>query len=386
MSRTLTRVVVVALIGAAGFFSYQQLAREKPVEVRLIAAERGSVERSVANTRAGTVVACRRAGLSPSVSGQVTRLAVAEGDSVQTGQLLLELWNDDLRASVQLAESEARAARARSRASCAQAEIAEREAARMERLVPSGAASVDAIDRAHSEARARRASCEAAEAGAQVSAAQIGVARAQFARTLLHAPFDGVVAEVSAELNEVVTPSPVGVITPPAIDLIDNGCFYAKAPIDEIDAAAVRVGLPVRIALDAFGERRFEGRVRRISDYVLDREKQARTVDVEVEFNDPAVAGELLAGYSADVEIILETHENVLRLPSATVLEGQRVLLLNGDGRLVEREVGIGLTNWDHSEILSGLDDGEQVVENLGDEGIVAGALAAASGGAAAAK
>ena len=384
MNRSALRIVVIALIAAAGFFAYRQLAREQAVEVRLIRAERGDVEHSVANTRAGSVVPCRRAGLSPSVGGQVTRLAVAEGDSVQAGQLLLELWNDDLRASVQLAESEARAARARSRASCAQADVAEREAERMSRLVPSGAASVDAIDRAHSEASARRASCQASVAAAEVSAAQIGVARAQLARTLLHAPFDGVVAEVSAELNEVVTPSPVGVLTPPAIDLIDGSCFYASAPIDEIDAAAVRVGLPVRIALDAFGERHFAGRVRRISNYVLEREKQARTVEVEVEFNDPAVAGELLAGYSADVEIILDTRENVLRLPSAAVLAGQRVLIVGSDGRLAEREVGIGLANWDHSEIASGLDGSEQVVENLGDEGVEAGALAKISDNAAA--
>jgi HlyD family secretion protein len=300
--------------------------------------------------------------------------------------VLLGLWNDDLIAQVQLAESETRAAIARRRASCAQADIAAREAQRLQNLKASGAASLDAIDRAASEARAARASCDAAAAAVEVSAAQVGMAQAQLARTILHAPFDGVVAEISAELNEVVTPSPVGIATPPAIDLIADDCFYVRAPIDEVDAAAVQVGLPARIALDAFGERRFEGRVRRISDYVLDREKQARTVDVEVEFSDPHAADELLAGYSADVEIVLETRSDVLRLPSAAVLDGDHVLILGSDGRLAEHAVEVGLANWDNSEIVSGLDGSEQVVENLGDDGVVAGALAKTANDAAAQK
>ena len=85
------------------------------------------------------------------------------------------------------------------------------------------------------------------------------------------------------------------------------------------------------MTLDAFGERRFEGRVRRIADYVLDVEKQARTVDVEVEFVDPEDIEQLLAGYSADVEIILDVRKDTLRIPTEAVIDGDRVYVFVPD-------------------------------------------------------
>ena len=111
------------------------------------------------------------------------------------------------------------------------------------------------------------------------------------------------------------------------VDLIDNTCFYITAPIDEVDVPKIAPGMTARVSLDAFGDRRFAGKVRRIAPYVLDREKQARTVDVEVEFTLPEDIRKMLAGYSADVEIILDVRQNTLRIPTEAVLEGNRVFV-----------------------------------------------------------
>ena len=110
-------LVLTALAGAA----YYAL-RPKPVAVSVRQVERGTVERTVTNTRAGTVKACRRAKLSPSLGGQIARLPIREGDSVKAGQLLLELWNEDLSAEVGLAERQVAAARARVRSVCAKSD------------------------------------------------------------------------------------------------------------------------------------------------------------------------------------------------------------------------------------------------------------------------
>ena len=128
------------------------------------------------------------------------------------------------------------------------------------------------------------------------------MAQATLDRTRLIAPFNGVVAEINGELSEYVTPSPLGIATAPVVDLIDNTCFYVTAPIDEVDVPNIEPGMNSRVSLDAFGDRRFAGKVRRIAPYVLDREKQARTVDVEVKFTIPSDIRQMLAGYSADVE------------------------------------------------------------------------------------
>lgn len=353
--------------------------RPKPIEVVVKPVERGTVERAVANTRAGTVKACRRASLSPSVGGQIAILRVREGDAVKAGQLLLELWNKDLVAEAALAAREAEAAGARAQAACLQAEVAQREADRLVKLRKTGAASEERTDRAVTEAKALKADCAAAIASAKMSAARVRVVKANLKRTRLIAPFDGVIAEITGELNEYVTPSPPGIATPPAIELIDNTCFYVVAPIDEVDAPAVVVNMPARVSLDAFGDRPFEGRVRRISDYVLELEKQARTVDIEVEFINPEDIKHLLAGYSADVEIILDVHQDTLRISTQAVLDGKRVFVYLPDDQLLEeRTFKSGISNWDYTEIVTGLQAGELVVISVDRAGVEDGAHAIA--------
>ena len=348
--------------------------RAKPVEVAVAAVEKGTVEKTVANTRAGTVKACRRAKLSPSAGGQIASLPVSEGEAVKRGQLLLELWNKDLTAQLDLTRQEATSAAATARARCIEADQARREADRLQKLLGRKLVSEEQLDRAVSSADSADAACEAARANAAVSQARVGVTEATLEKNRLIAPFDGVVAEINGELNEYVTPSPIGIATPPAIDLIANRCFYLTAPIDEVDVAGIDVGQSARVTLDAFGERRFRGSVRRIADYVLDLEKQARTVDVEVEFVDPADIEQLLAGYSADVEIILDVRKDTLRIPTEAVMDGDSVYVLDPAAGLVERrQVRTGTANWDHTEVTEGLEEGELVVTSVDREGLADG-------------
>jgi HlyD family secretion protein len=364
-------IVLVALTVALWRFTLSEA-----VEISVKPVTRGAVERTVANTRAGTVKACRRAKLSPGVGGQIVKLPVREGDRVQTGQLLLVLWNADLSAQLTLAEREVGSAQARARAACLKAEVAERSAARLQKLRRSDAVSEERADNAAAEAKALRAQCEAAETEKTVRQAQLSVIRANMTRTRLTAPFDGVVAEINGELFEYVTPSPVGIPTPPAVDIIDNSCFYVSAPIDEVDAAGIRVGMPARITLDAFRDRQFSATVRRIADYVLDVEKQARTVDVEVVFSQQDL-DMLLAGYSADIESIMDVRKDVVRVPTEAIMDGRRVFVFEPEeDRIVEQPIRTGISNWDLTEVLEGLTPGQQVVVNVDNPELADGAPA----------
>jgi HlyD family secretion protein len=177
-------------------------------------------------------------------------------------------------------------------------------------------------------------------------------------------------------VGEFLTPSPPGIPTLPAIDLIDDSCLYVSAPIDEVDAAQLKVGMPARITLDAYRGKPFAGRLRRIAPYVLAIEKQARTVEVEVEFDKPAEADRLLVGYSADVEIVTAARENVLRVPTPALMPGNRVLVLGAGGGLEERAVETGLSNWEFTEVRKGLEPGARVVTSLERAGVKAGAAA----------
>ncbi|NIR31835.1 MAG: efflux RND transporter periplasmic adaptor subunit [Gammaproteobacteria bacterium] len=381
MRRALRWLIPLVVVAAAAAL-FWHLSRPEAVPVMLARVERGPVESTVANTRVGTVEACRRSKLAPATGGQVSRLPVREGDRVEEGALLLEIWNEDLAAQARLAESEISTARAREQEACLEAQVAEREAKRLQRLREQELVSEERADRATTDARARFAGCEAARAALEVSRARVEVVRAELERTRLIAPFAGVVAEVNAELGEYVTPSPPGIATLPAVDLIDDGCLYVKAPIDEVDAPDIRPGMPACVTLDAFPGRLCGARVRRIAPYVLDREKQARTVDVEVDLRDARDSWNLLPGYSADVEIVLERREEVLRVPTEAVLDGHRVLVYaDASGRLEERTIDTGLSNWRYTEVRAGLDAGERVVVSVTREGVEPGALAVPEGG-----
>ena len=373
MNKQKLLLVMTLLIAIAGIYWYGQ--RSKPVEVSVYTLAEGEVQATVANTRVGTIKACRRAYLAPATGGQIAALHVRESDMVKKGQLLLEVWNQDLKAQVELQKVQIKASRASAEQACQLAGGAEREAARMSRLQQNKQiVSVEAVDKSVTGGKSQRAGCRAAQLAVDVGEAQLAVAEAAVRRTLVLAPFDGTVAEVNAELGEFVTPSPPGIPTLPPIDLLDVSCLTVSAPIDEVDAAAIKPGMSACVSLDAFADKRCSGIVTRVAPYVLEKEKQARTVEVEVTLKEPKDLAELLPGYSADIEVLLAKKDHALRLPAEAILENNRVLLVDEDNVLHEQSFQPGLSNWSFTEVLSGLKAGDRVVLSVGKEGVADGA------------
>ncbi|UOA07558.1 efflux RND transporter periplasmic adaptor subunit [Methylobacter sp. S3L5C] len=372
VSKKLLVIVGVIAMVAVFFFTKQP----KLIDVEIVQLEKGEVRATISNTRVGTVKACRRSFLAPATGGQVAKLHVRKGDSVKQNQLLMEVWNKDLKAQVKLHGFQIRANQATAEQVCQLAAVAEREAQRMILQRKHDIVSEEVFDAKTTEARAKRATCNASLATIAVSEANREVVQAAVERSLVLAPFDGRVAEINVEIGEYVTPSPPGIPTLPAIDLLDISCLYVSAPIDEVDAPKIRTGMSACVSLDAFAEKRCSGTVTRIAPYVLEKEKQARTVEVEVKLTDPNDIKDLLPGYSADIEILLASKQQALIVPAEAVLENNRVLLMQDDGLLVEREFKPGLANWNAEEVLSGLNVGDKVVLSVGRDGVVAGAYA----------
>ncbi|MGR8998453.1 MAG: efflux RND transporter periplasmic adaptor subunit [Gammaproteobacteria bacterium] len=367
-------IVIICLTAFAAIFFFSK--RPKFVDVETVRIEKGEVRETVSNTRVGTVKACRRAFLAPAAGGQVAELQVKEGDSVKKNQLLMEVWNKDLKAQVKLQKFQIMANQATAEQVCQLAAVAERDAQRAILQKKHDIVSEEVLDEKETDARAKRASCNASRQNVAVSEANRDAAQAAVERTFVFAPFDGRVAEINVELGEYVTPSPPGIATLPAIDLLDVSCLYVSAPIDEVDAPKIRTGMSACVSLDAFAEKRCSGKVSRIAPYVQEKEKQARTVEVEVKLTDPNEIKDLLPGYSADIEVLLANKQNALKVPAEAVLENNRVLLMQADGLLVERRFKPGLANWNTVEVLSGLNVGDKVVLSVGREGVVAGAYA----------
>jgi HlyD family secretion protein len=335
-----------------------------PVLVRVARVARGRVEQTVTNTRAGTVKARRRARLSPETGGRVAALPHVEGDRVRKGGILLQIDDALPRARLAVAVREQDAALAQREQSCLAAERAERELERTHRLSEGGIVSADLLDQQQSAARTAAAACEAAEAGAQRARSAVDLARTEIDKTALRAPFDCVVAEVTTQVGEWTTPSPPGLPIPPVIDVIDPSSIYVSAPMDEVDSARIHAGLAARVTVDSHPGKSLPGRVVRVAPYVLDVQAQNRTVEIEVELDDQAFARTLLPGTTADTEVVLDAHADVLRIPTGALMEGSRSLAVEG-GRLVERPVEIGIKNWDFAEVRTGLGAGDEVVVSL---------------------
>ena len=366
------RLVIVVLAVAALAYAGWHFTRPQPPAVELATIARGTVESTVVNTRAGTVKACRRAKLAPVAGGQIVKLWVKEGERVKAGQPLLELWNRDLAAQRELATRQLTTSEERRREACIMADNARRDAERTAQLAAKGFVSPQSTEDARANARARQANCDALVADVKRAQAQIRVTQVGLERTTLTAPFAGIVAKITGEVGEFTTPSPPGIPTPPAVDLIDDSCLYVSAPMDEVDAPKLKPGQPARITLDALPGRVFDGHVRRIAPYVTEVEKQARTVDVEVDFDTPPHDA-LLVGYSADVEAIIERRDNVLRVPTQAIQQDGSVLVLGKDDTLETRKLKTGLANWAFTEITSGLNAGDRVLLSFDNENVKAG-------------
>lgn len=366
--RVISFAIVVSAIALAGWY----FTRPKPLEVELVTIATGNVEASIVNTRAGTIKSCQRSNLAPITGGQIAKIWVKEGEHVQKGQILLELWSQDLQAQRELAQRQLTMAQERRRETCILAENAQREARRTQQLVEQGFVSSQRADDANANARSRRASCEATISDIKRAEAQIRVAQAGIDRTVITAPFSGVIGHISGELGEFTTPSPPGIPTPPTIDLIDDRCLYVTAPMDEVDAPKVKIGQEARIKLDAMPDKIFPGRIRRIAPYVTEIEKQARTVDIEVDFLQ-VPTDTLLVGYSADVEVVLERRDDVLRIPTQAIRQNNKVWIVNANNRLTEQQLEIGLSNWSFTEVRSGLKAGDQVLISFDQDNIKTG-------------
>ncbi len=333
-----------------------------PVTVFRVAA--GRVEESVTNSKAGTIKARRRATLSPEVGGRVAELPAKKGARVRAGEVLMRVADADFRAQLRVAESAVETARSARTEACRLAELAERDLARNRRLAREEIVSPELLDQLQSRSDVAAAACQTARTRISQAEAALAVARANLEKTVLRAPFDGVVADVTTELGEWITPSPPGIPIPAVIVFYDDASTYVSAPMDEVDVAKVRVGQPARVTLDAYSGKPFPGRVTRIAPYVLDVQEQNRTFEIEVELDDAAFARTLLPGTSADVEVILAAREGVLRIPSYALLEGGRVLVVRG-GRLAGQAVRTGMKNWQFVEVAAGLAPGEAVAVSL---------------------
>lgn len=356
-------LILLGVVGLIVILKLTLLAPD-PVPVSVFRVERGSVESTVTNSKAGTVKTRQRAKLTPEISGRIIELPYRKGAKVKKDDVLVRLDDSSLQAQLRLRERELSEAKAVRDQHCLIFDRSERELSRNQDLATKGIISPDLLDHFQSAYDTAKAACRAASVRVERAQSAINVTQTELEKTAMRAPFDGVVAELSIEIGEWSSPSPPGIFMPSVLELINADSIYIAAPMDEVDSARIKTGQQVRITLDPFPGESFPGKVSRVAPYVLDLEQQNRTVEIEVQFEDTDFASTLLPGTSADVEVVQSAHHDVLRIPTAALLEDDKVLVFE-ENRLNTRPIEIGLKNWNFTEVTKGLKEGDPVVTSL---------------------
>ena len=196
-------------------------------------------------------------------------------------------------------------------------------------------------------------------AGESVALAQKSVSEAQrqLNETIILAPFDGVVAKVSAEEGDTI--SPVNTI----IHILDPVSMKLSLELDEIDVSQVKPGQEAVITLDALPGKKFTGKVSNI--FPLPKVVGGVVLyDVKINFDVPKDTG-IKVGMSASADVIIDKRTDVLLLPSRAVTQdsqGKATVKVMSGGQTTERPVTIGITDDVNTEVISGLTEGETVI------------------------
>jgi RND family efflux transporter MFP subunit len=274
------------------------------------------VESTVTTISSGTVQAEQQAILGFGTTGRINRVYYKVGDIVKKGTKIAELENRDLAFAMQDAIKEAQRAR---------------------ELFQSHLVSQVAFDDAR---RAEQA------------------ARANYDRSVIVAPFDGLITEENLDLGAQVSPEAVK----PPVRLIDQKPRLVKGDIDEVDLGKVNVGQLARVRIPAVRSQAFEAAVSQVVPFVDTTKEQDRTSQIELRMKQNDVA--IPVGASAEIEIVTAHKDDALAVPARLVLGSgaERYVYRYADGRIRKTPVVLGIGNYDRLEIASGISPSDTVV------------------------
>jgi HlyD family secretion protein len=382
--------VAVLVLGAAIAF----IRFSGGIEVDVFEVKKGPIGEYVTSVSAGTVKSRQESTLSAEVGGRVARVLAGEGTSVRRGDLLAVLSDPELDRQVDAARADVLSAREGLREAEARRDEAERkfrvetaraannlrkakeDHLRFSELFRGGFLSKSDMEQAdtrlaNTEEDARMAAAgedtlraigreiESLKARVDSATARAASLADRQAKLLITAPYAGIVIRKTVEVGETKTPgSPLYVLADPAD-------IYIEAPIDESESAKVLVGQKAKLFPDAYLGETFAGKVSEIKPVVEVSKEVSRANTIRLVPEPPHKP--LRLGMSVDVEVLTGGKDNVLLAPSSAVMEreGQKFVFVVLNGKAIRKDVTTGISNWEWSEILTGISAGEAVITSL---------------------
>ena len=361
------RLIVLALIGGAIAFAPRAL-KKKPLMVKVAVVERATVRDEVSSSTAGEVVPARHATVRAELAARVMAVKKTRGDRARRGEVIVVLDAADLAARLEQAQATLEG----QNAAVAQAEVrvqnANRAAERAAALALRGAGTTQLSEDSASAAREAKEAVRAAQSMLAQTEAAVRVARVARGKASLTAPFDGLLIDVHPDPGEELAPGT------PVFEIIDDSRLHVEASIDEADVGKVQVNATALLKLDALPGKPIAGKVSKIGPAVRKDLKGARTLPIDVDVIDVRAATEagLRSGMSANVEIRVAEKADVVSLPTNVIIGRgtKRTVFVVENGVAHVRNVEIGISNWDRSEVVSGVKVGDQIITTLNDKAL----------------
>lgn len=383
--------VILVLLAGAGFGVRAALKPDNKIDPsKIVSIERGNIARSVVAT--GKIEPRATVEVKSKASGIVKQIFVNYGDLVKQGQVLADLDKEELQARLREAKANLQAAQATEESALASLERNKVEAEGPD--LPFLKSGMDRARQLHKEGLIAKNLVEDAEKAYQmalnkqvaaarnlaVSRAEITRAKAQVAQaqamlerseedlrnSTITSPIDGLVLSRNVEVGNAVSSILVmGSQSTLLFTLGDVGDVFVRGKVDQADIGKVYINQPARIVVESFRDRKFEGKVYRISPYGVEKDN-VTTFEVQVSIHNPG--HELKANMSANAEIILEEKPNVLLVPEAAVVyDKQRNASVEIPDATAEKgrkklPVKLGISNGVKTELIAGLAQGQKVI------------------------
>jgi HlyD family secretion protein len=370
------------VVAAAGLSVVAYIKRrDPPIEVSVVRVERGEVREMISGAASGEVKPARRVTVRAELAGTVAKVLKKKGERVESGELIVAFSSDELDARLLQADANVEAAEVAVKVAEQRAKVSERALDRAKKLRATEAISEVELDRAQTERDVAGHGVETAAAAKKQAVAAKRLAEVSKKRTLVHAPFDGVLQDVFAELGVQVAPAQA------MFDLIDDRGIRVEVPIDESDLSRVAVGQKVQLRTDAARGRLILGTVTFIPPAVgrssdgspLDAVPLAATKERSIRIDvTPEDTKDLIVGASVNAELLVSSKPDVLYVPSQVVIGRgvERAVFQIEQGVVKKRTFTPGLTSWERTEVVSGLEAGDEIVSSLNAKGLEEGARA----------
>lgn len=334
----------------------------------------------------GTLQARAFADLYAKIPGQIVDMRVETGDPVRQGQVLARVDAGDLRQRVEQMEAALRMAQATLTERRSTLEVNQANADRSSALFAQQLISQQQQDTVQAELLKARAQVQVAQAQVEQARANLGAARAELEKTLIIAPFDGVIGKRHLDRGAFATTSQ------PVFSLVDLSTIKTTIPLTQKDAARVLVGQQARVTSDAFPGVEFRGQVARIAS-IFDPNTNTTQAEVEIANTD----GRLKPGMFATVSVSYLTEPTALLVPKTALVEDERETWLfvaekapapDGQGeawtarRVQVQRIGTGSEERQNEVAIEGEVQAGQPVITLGQQELRDGATVVIAGSA----